>query len=72
MKVDSCHGLQVEKPSGQDKLLEGATEVITSNGIAEFKLKISSLSSHREKQRFRIQVISASLPFPLSPLLVRV
>lgn len=39
--------------------LQGDKEVITCNGTAQFKLKIKSLSSHREKQRFRIRIREA-------------
>lgn len=53
------NGLLVEKTTKSGRLLEGTLEVTTCNGQAEFKLKIADLSSHREKQRFRIQISAA-------------
>ena len=34
----------------------GKTQVVAMQGMALFKLRITSLSSHRDKQRFRIRV----------------
>ena len=37
----------------------GETDVVALQGAATFKLRITSLSSHRDKQRFRIRVSPA-------------
>lgn len=50
------NGRAVEQLATCEPLLVGTTEVITCQGVAQFKLRITSLSSHREKQRFRIQI----------------
>jgi len=39
-----------------EPLLVGKTQVVAMQGMALFKLRITSLSSHRDKQRFRIRV----------------
>ena len=43
-------------PTRCEPLLVGKTQVVAMQGMALFKLRITSLSSHRDKQRFRIQV----------------
>jgi len=48
--------LQVEQLATCEPLLVGKTEVTAMQGSAMFKLRITSLSSHRDKQRFRIRV----------------
>lgn len=50
------NGQLVEHQATCEPLLVGKTEVVALNGIALFKLRITSLSSHRDKQRFRIRV----------------
>ncbi|KAL3907098.1 MAG: hypothetical protein SGPRY_010300 [Prymnesium sp.] len=50
------NGLQVKQTSSSEPLLVGETDVVALQGAATFKLRITSLSSHRDKQRFRIQV----------------
>lgn len=50
------NGLPVENLASKTPLLMGDTRMITCNGTARFRLKIKSLSSHRERQRFRIRV----------------
>ena len=39
-----------------EPLLVGKTQVVAMQGMALFKLRITSLSSHRDKQRFRIRI----------------
>jgi hypothetical protein len=46
----------VEQLATCEPLLVGKTEVTAMQGSAMFKLRITSLSSHRDKQRFRIRV----------------
>ena len=43
-------------PTRCEPLLVGKTQVVAMQGMALFKLRITSLSSHRDKQRFRIRV----------------
>jgi hypothetical protein len=50
------NGLPVKQTSTSEPLLVGETDVVALQGCAVFKLRITSLSSHRDKQRFRIQV----------------
>jgi len=50
------NGLPVKQTSTSEPLLVGETDVVALQGAATFKLRITSLSSHRDKQRFRIQV----------------
>merc|ERR1719359_1354808 len=50
------NGLPVRQTSASEPLLVGESEVVALQGAATFKLKITSLSSHRDKQRFRLQV----------------
>ena len=50
------NGQLVEQLATCEPLLVGKTEVVALQGNAQFKLRITSLSSHRDKQRFRIQV----------------
>ncbi len=57
------NGQPVEQLATCEPLLVGNTEVVSMQGTALFKLRITSLSSHRDKQRFRIRVS------PLDPAL---
>ena len=57
------NGQPVEQLATCEPLLVGKTEVVSMQGTALFKLRITSLSSHRDKQRFRIRVS------PLDPAL---
>merc|ERR1719201_937891 len=50
------NGQLVEQLATCEPLLVGKTEVVAMQGMALFKLRITSLSSHRDKQRFRIRV----------------
>lgn len=50
------NGLPVKQLSNSEPLLAGEPEVVALQGSAVFKLRITSLSSHRDKQRFRIQI----------------
>ena len=50
------NGQLVEHLATCEPLLVGKTEVVAMQGSALFKLRITSLSSHRDKQRFRIRV----------------
>jgi hypothetical protein len=50
------NGLPVQQASSSEPLIVGETSVVALHGTATFKLRITSLSSHRDKQRFRIQV----------------
>mmetsp|Transcript_26364 Transcript_26364/g.78797 ORF Transcript_26364/g.78797 Transcript_26364/m.78797 type:complete len:201 (-) Transcript_26364:356-958(-) len=50
------NGSAVKQTSLSEPLLVGETDVVALQGAATFKLRITSLSSHRDKQRFRIQV----------------
>lgn len=50
------NGQLVEQLATCEPLLVGKTEVVAMQGTALFKLRITSLSSHRDKQRFRIRV----------------
>ena len=50
------NGLAVKQTSTSEPLLVGETDVVALQGTATFKLRITSLSSHRDKQRFRIQI----------------
>jgi len=50
------NGQLVEQLATCEPLLVGKTEVVALQGSALFKLRITSLSSHRDKQRFRIRV----------------
>jgi len=50
------NGLPVKQLSNSEPLLVGEPEVVALQGTAIFKLRITSLSSHRDKQRFRIQI----------------
>lgn len=50
------NGQLVEQLATCEPLLVGKTEVVAMQGTAMFKLRITSLSSHRDKQRFRIRV----------------
>jgi len=51
------NGQLVEQLATCEPLLVGKTEVLALQGTALFKLRITSLSSHRDKQRFRIRVL---------------
>jgi len=53
------NGQLVEQLATCEPLLVGKTEVVAMQGTALFKLRITSLSSHRDKQRFRIRVSPA-------------
>ena len=53
------NGQLVEQLATCEPLLVGKTEVVALQGNAQFKLRITSLSSHRDKQRFRIRVSPA-------------
>ena len=53
------NGQLVEQLATCEPLLVGKTEVVAMRGTALFKLRITSLSSHRDKQRFRIRVSPA-------------
>merc|ERR1719163_631289 len=53
------NGQLVEQLATCEPLLVGKTEVVAMQGSALFKLRITSLSSHRDKQRFRIRVSPA-------------
>lgn len=55
------NGLPVKQTSSSEPLLVGETDVVALQGTATFKLRITSLSSHRDKQRFRIQVAPQDL-----------
>jgi len=50
------NGQLVEQLATCEPLLVGKTQVVAMQGMALFKLRITSLSSHRDKQRFRIRV----------------
>lgn len=50
---------QVEQLATSEPVLVGKTELKLSNGQATFKLRITSLSSHRDRQRFRIRVTAS-------------
>lgn len=50
------NGQLVEQLATCEPLLVGKTQVVAMQGQALFKLRITSLSSHRDKQRFRIRV----------------
>merc|ERR1719174_1377053 len=50
------NGQLVEQLATCKPLLVGKTQVVAMQGMALFKLRITSLSSHRDKQRFRIRV----------------
>merc|ERR1719174_451196 len=50
------NGQPVEQLATCEPLLVGKSEVVAMQGTALFKLRITSLSSHRDKQRFRIRV----------------
>ena len=50
------NGQLVEQLATCEPLLVGKTEVVAMQGSALFKLRITSLSSHRDKQKFRIRV----------------
>merc|ERR1719174_3302299 len=50
------NGQLVEQLATCEPLLVGKTEVVAMQGTALFKLRITSLSSHRDKQRFRIRI----------------
>ena len=50
------NGQLVEQLATCEPLLVGKTEVVAMQGAALFKLRITSLSAHRDKQRFRIRV----------------
>lgn len=54
------HSLPVKQTSSSEPLLVGETDVVALQGAATFKLRITSLSSHRDKQRFRIQARAPS------------
>jgi len=60
------NGLPVKQTSTSEPLLVGETDVVALQGSATFKLRITSLSSHRDKQRFRIQVAPQDLELQLS------
>jgi hypothetical protein len=60
------NGLPVKQTSTSEPLLVGETDVVALQGSATFKLRITSLSSHRDKQRFRIQVAPQELELQLS------
>ena len=64
------NGQLVEQLATCEPLLVGKTQVVAMQGMALFKLRITSLSSHRDKQRFRIQVSPQDLDVvQLEPLL---
>merc|ERR1719231_1596014 len=50
------NGQLVEQLATCEPLLVGKTEVVAMQGTALFKLRITSLSSHRDKQRSRTRV----------------
>jgi len=50
------NGQLVEQLATCEPLLVGKTQVVAMQGMALFKLRITSLSSHRDKQRFRIKI----------------
>lgn len=50
------NGQPVEQLATCEPLLVGKTEVVAMQGTALFKLRITSLSSHRDKQRFRVRI----------------
>ena len=60
------NGLPVKQTSTSEPLLVGETDVVALQGSATFKLRITSLSSHRDKQRFRIQVAPQDVEMQLS------
>jgi hypothetical protein len=60
------NGLPVRQTSSSEPLLVGETDVVALQGAATFKLRITSLSSHRDKQRFRIQVAPQDVDLQLS------
>ena len=60
------NGLPVKQTSTSEPLLVGETDVVALQGTATFKLRITSLSSHRDKQRFRIQVAPQDVDLQLS------
>ena len=60
------NGLPVKQTSTSEPLLVGETDVVALQGAAMFKLRITSLSSHRDKQRFRIQVAPQDVEVQLS------
>jgi len=60
------NGLPVKQTSTSEPLLVGETDVVALQGAATFKLRITSLSSHRDKQRFRIQVAPQDVELQLS------
>jgi len=57
------NGAPVKQTSLSEPLLVGETDVVALQGAATFKLRITSLSSHRDKQRFRIQVAPQDVHF---------
>ena len=59
------NGLPVKQTSTSEPLLVGETDVVALQGAATFKLRITSLSSHRDKQRFRIQIEPQARAAPL-------
>ena len=59
------NGQLVEQLATCEPLLVGKTEVVAMQGTALFKLRITSLSSHRDKQRFRIQIEPQARAAPL-------
>ena len=59
------NGLPVKQTSSSEPLLVGETDVVALQGAATFKLRITSLSSHRDKQRFRIQIEPQARAAPL-------
>jgi len=64
------NGLPVKQTSSSEPLLVGETDVVALQGAATFKLRITSLSSQRDKSRFRIQVSPQDLDVvQLEPLL---
>ncbi|KOO30578.1 hypothetical protein Ctob_010497 [Chrysochromulina tobinii] len=60
------NGLPVKQTSTSEPLLVGETDVVALQGAATFKLRITSLSSHRDKQRFRIQVAPQDVELQLN------
>lgn len=50
------NGFPVKPTSSSEPLLVGETDVVALQGVATLKLRITSLTSHRDKQRFRIQL----------------
>ena len=60
------NGLAVKQTSPSEPLLVGETDVVALQGAATFKLRITSLSSHRDKQRFRIQVAPQDVEMTIS------